>query len=134
MSQRILVVEDDPGSLKFITLVLTRKGGYQVVATEDVKKILDLAAKKEVDLVLMDVSLTKSMYKGEGVNGLDIATMLKHNPQTADIPILLATAHVMAGDKEHFLARSGADGCIAKPIKNPQELVDKVKLLLEKNG
>lgn len=36
MSERILVVEDDPGSLKFMNLVLTRKGGYQVVATESV--------------------------------------------------------------------------------------------------
>lgn len=132
MPQKILVVEDDPGSLKFIQLVLTRKGGYEVVATEDVEKILRLATTRGVDLILMDVSLSKSTYKGKALDGLEIALMLKQIPGSAEIPVLLATAHAMSGQKERFLAKSGANGYIVKPIKDPQKLIDKVRTLLEK--
>ncbi len=51
----------------------------------------------------MDVSLTNSRYQGEPVDGLQLTRMLKGDPETAHLPVLLVTAHAMQGDRERFL-------------------------------
>ena len=43
MSNRILLVEDDPINVKFIQTVLAKKGGYEVLVSEEVEEILRLA-------------------------------------------------------------------------------------------
>jgi CheY-like chemotaxis protein len=60
--------------------------------------------------------------------------MLKSNPDTADLPIVLVTAHAMAGDRENFLAESGADGYISKPVVDHQEFVDQIRALIPAEG
>ena len=79
----------------------------------------------------MDVSLAHSVYQGKSVDGIKITQMLKADPQTANLPIILVTAHAMEGDKENFLQQSGADDYISKPVVDHQKFVDKIKQLLE---
>ena len=84
----------------------------------------------------MDVSLTHSVYQGRAVDGIQITRLLKSNPKTALIPVVLVTAHAMSGDRENFLNKSGADGYISKPIVDHQEFVEHIKyfILLSKNN
>ena len=116
MSNRILLVEDDPINVKFIQTVLVKKGGYEVLVSEEVDEILRLAHEADLAAVIMDVSLSRSSYEGRKVDGIFITQLLKKDPQTRHIPVLLATAHAMFGDREKYLGMTGAEGYIAKPI------------------
>jgi CheY-like chemotaxis protein len=74
--------------------------------------------------------LARSVYKGQSVDGIKITQLLKAEPETAQLPIILVTAHAMAGDREDFLAQSGADDYISKPVIDHIEFVNKIKSLL----
>jgi len=130
MYKRVMVVEDDPSNAKVFEYTLKRKGDFEVIITEDVDQILEMAKAKEVDLILMDISLANSYYESKEIDGLAITKILKQNPETEKIPVILATAHAMKGDKEKFLKETLADDYIAKPIVAPQDLIDKINHLL----
>ena len=130
MSGRILLVEDDPINIKFIQTVLVKKGGYEVVVSEEVPEILRLAREGGLAAVVMDVSLSRSIHEGRNVDGLAITRLLKEDAATRRIPVLLATAHAMSGDRENYLAASGAEGYIAKPIHDPAALVAAVQSVI----
>ena len=93
---------------------------------------MQIALSGEADIILMDVSLAHSVYQGKAVDGIKIAQMLKADPKTANLPIILVTAHAMEGDRENFLKQSGADGYISKPIVDHQQFVDQIMALLPK--
>ena len=131
MPTRILIVEDDPINAKFMSIVLTRKGHFQVMVSEDVPEILALAASGEIDAIIMDISLSRSTYEGKKVDGVFITKQLKANPATAGIPVLLASAHAMTGDREHFLAETGAEHYVSKPLHDPDLFLKEVNKLFE---
>ncbi len=126
----VLIVEDDLVNARVFSKILTKRGGLNVKHTENVEEVMEIAQGGEADIILMDVSLARSVYKGKAVDGIKITQMLKSDPKTANLPIILVTAHAMAGDKETFLEQSGADGYISKPVVDHQEFVDKIKQLL----
>lgn len=130
MSERILLVEDDPINVKFIQTVLTKRGGYEVLVSEEVDEILRLAREADLKAVIMDVSLSRSTYEGQRVDGIFITQLLKREEATRRIPVLLATAHAMSGDREKYLELTGAEGYIAKPIHDPSALLDALKAVL----
>lgn len=129
----VLIVEDDIINRRVFTKILTKRGGLQVKDTEDVEEVMNIVKRGEADIILMDVSLSNSVYQGQSVDGLKITQMLKAEPQTASIPIILVTAHAMSGDRESFLSESGADGYISKPVVDHQEFVKKILSLLPKD-
>ncbi len=126
----VLIVEDDQVNARVFSKILTKRGGLAVKHTEDVEEVVKIAKSKEADLILMDVSLARSVYQGRPVDGIKITQILKADPQTDKLPIILVTAHAMAGDRESFLQASGADGYISKPIVDHQEFVNQIKSLL----
>ncbi|AUC61631.1 two-component signal transduction system response regulator DevR [Cyanobacterium sp. HL-69] len=126
----VLIVEDDPINLKVFSKILTKRGGLNVIGTENVDEVLKVANSGVTKVVLMDVSLSNSYYEGEPVDGIKITQLLKANPLTQDIPVVLITAHAMEGDRENFLNLSGADGYITKPIINQDEFVREVKTFI----
>lgn len=126
----VLIVEDDPFNLRVFTKILKKRGGMEVKATEDVEEVMNIARSGEIDIILMDVSLSHSIYQGESVDGLQITQMLKADSQTSALPIILVTAHAMEGDRENFLKQSGADGYISKPIVDQQGFVDLINEFL----
>ena len=128
---RVLIVEDDPINLRVFSKILTKRGGLDVKGTEDVEEVMEIAHSGQADLILMDVSLGNSYYQGEPVDGIKITQMLKADPQTAHLPIVLITAHAMQGDRESFLLESGADGYISKPVVNHQQFVDQIKAMVD---
>lgn len=126
----VLIVEDDLVNLRVFSKILTKRGGLDVKHTEDVEEVVKIAKAGEADLILMDVSLARSVYQGKPVDGIKISQILKADPETDKLPIILVTAHAMAGDRESFLKDSGADGYISKPVVDHVEFIDKIKALL----
>lgn len=130
----VLIVEDNPSVAKFYALALERGGRMHALRVSTGEEALARAQAGEVDLVLLDISLSSFTYQGRIIDGLQLSHLLKSDPRTGHIPILLATAHAMEGDRERFLAASGADGYLQKPIYDPQVLVEKVRSLLGQSG
>jgi two-component system, cell cycle response regulator DivK len=127
----VLIVEDDLINARVFSKILTKRGGLDVKHTENVEEVMRIA--QAGDIILMDVSLSRSVYQGKSVDGIKITQMLKSDPQTSSLPIILVTAHAMEGDRESFLKQSGADDYISKPVVDHQQFVDQIVALLPKN-
>ena len=127
----VLIVEDDPINFRVFSKILTKRGGLDVKGTEDVEEVLQFAQSGEVDIILMDVSLANSVYEGKPVDGIKITQMLKSDPQTSSLPVILVTAHAMQGDRENFLKQSGADDYISKPIVDHQKFIAQIVSLVD---
>ncbi len=132
MAQRILVVEDDPINIRYMQVVLTRKGGYEVLVSEEVPEILRMAKEDGLTCIIMDVSLTNSQWEGENVDGVFITKLLKADPASAKVPVMLATAHAMSGDREKFMRESGAEGYLSKPIHDPDAFIKAIHEVVDK--
>jgi CheY-like chemotaxis protein len=130
----VLIVEDNPNVAKFYTLALERAGKFRCLQGRSAEEVLEKARSGEVDLVLLDISLADFTFRGQAVDGLVLSRLIKDDPATAHIPVLLATAHAMEGDRERFLAASRADDYLQKPIYDPLVLVEKVNSVLQKAG
>ncbi|MEK7315228.1 MAG: response regulator, partial [Candidatus Eisenbacteria bacterium] len=130
MKTRILVVEDDPMNAKLFQLILARKAGFEVVVTEDAAFVIEEVRSGRIALVIMDVWLSNSSYQGTPVDGLAITRLLKNDPQARHVPVVLATAHAMKGSREKFLADSGADDYVTKPILSADDLIERVRTLI----
>ena len=122
----VLIVEDDPINFRVFSKILTKRGGLTVKGTENVDEVIRIAQAGEADIILMDVSLSHSVYQGRSVDGIEITQCLKADPKTAKLPVILVTAHVMEGDRERFLQESGADGYISKPVVDHQQFVEQI--------
>lgn len=122
----VLIVEDDMINARVFSKILTKRGGLAVKHTENVEEVMQIAKSRGADIILMDVSLSHSVYQGKPVDGIKITQMLKENPVTASLPVILVTAHAMDGDRENFLKQSGADGYISKPVVDHQKFVDQI--------
>ena len=122
----VLIVEDDPINLRVFSKILTKRGGLQVKSTENVEEVMQIAQAREADIILMDVSLAHSIYQGQSVDGIKITQLLKADPKTSALPVILVTAHAMEGDRETFLKQSGADGYISKPVVDHEQFIAQI--------
>jgi two-component system cell cycle response regulator DivK len=127
---RVLVIEDDAHNAILFRKILEKRLDCCVSITESPEEMLSLVRGGDVGLVIMDVSLTNSIWEGNPVSGVDLCHLLRSQPDTASVPILLATAHAMRGDAERLLAESGADDYVAKPILDLEAFVGVVRRLI----
>ncbi len=108
MSDRlILVVDDNPTNLKLVADLL-EFDGYSVLKAVDAESAQEIIAMRPPRLILMDVGLP-------GMDGLTLTRLLKADPATADILIVILTAFAMKAD-EAKAYEAGCDGFITKPI------------------
>lgn len=126
----VLIVEDHALVAKFYRLALERAGGLTCLVTEDVAEMLPPVEAGRIALAILDVSLSNTQWEGRPIDGLELTRLLKQRAPNP-LPVLLATAHAMAGDRERFLEASGADDYVEKPVYDARALVDKVRRLLE---
>lgn len=123
----VVVVEDDAMNALLFRKLLEKRCGYRVSVTESPDALVELMRAGDVSLVLMDVSLGNSSHQGRAVNGVDLCRLLKSDPTTCRVPVVLATAHAMRGDAEALLAESGADGYLSKPIVDHGAFVEQIR-------
>lgn len=131
-TKTVLIVEDDLVNARVFSKILTKRGGLAVKHTEDVEEVIAIARRGEVDVILMDVSLSRSMYQGQSMDGIKITRLLKADPQTTHLPVILVTAHAMQGDREVFLSESGADGYISKPVVDHEQFVNQINAAMDR--
>jgi two-component system cell cycle response regulator DivK len=127
MTKHVLVVEDDPINAVLFRKLLERRGNYRVTVTDHPEEILRLAASGEIALVVMDVSLADSRWQGQPVSGVDLCRLIKADPRSAGIPVVLATAHAMRGDAEALMIESGADDYVSKPVVDHELFVGLIR-------
>jgi DNA-binding response OmpR family regulator len=120
MNEKILVVEDDPISLRLIQYTLQHEG-YQVLSAPNGLDGMRKVREEEPDLVILDVMLP-------GIDGFEICHRLRAEPQTARLPILMLSAKAQEIDRDTGL-KVGADDYLAKPA-SPSEIVKRVESLL----
>ncbi|MEO5616927.1 MAG: response regulator [Candidatus Eisenbacteria bacterium] len=128
--KHVLVVEDDPYNATLFRKVIEKRAGFQVTVSEDGAEILRLARAGDVHLIVLDISLRSTSLDGRPVNGVELCKVLKSDPLTVGIPVLLATAHAMRGDGERLLAESGADDYVSKPIVDHAAFAEQVRVHL----
>lgn len=128
--KHVVVVEDDAHNATLFRKLLEKRGGHRVSVTDNPVELFQWVREADVALVIMDVSLADSTWEGKPVSGVELCRMLKADPRTVAIPVVLATAHAMRGDAESLLAESGADGYVAKPILDHESFVAQVAQLL----
>jgi CheY-like chemotaxis protein len=131
--KHVIVVEDDPVNAALFQMLLERRGGCRVSVTESAEEVLKLA-REGADAVVMDISLKGSMYQGRPVSGVDVCRLLKASPQTAGIPVVLATAHAMRGDDQRLIAESGADDYVSKPVVDHQAFIAQIRRWLDREA
>jgi two-component system cell cycle response regulator DivK len=108
MRKKILIVEDDPPSMRLIEMSL-RAEKYTLLKVTNGEDALKVAKKEHPDLILMDILLPK-------MSGLEVTRQLREIPEFRRTPIIAVTAYAMMGDKEKALD-AGCDAYLSKPIK-----------------
>jgi CheY-like chemotaxis protein len=131
--KHVLVVEDDPINAALFRMLLERRGGCRVTVSESPEEVLRIA-REGVDAIVMDISLKGSTYQGRPVTGVDVCRLLKASPETASIPVVLATAHAMRGDDQRLKAESGAEDYVSKPVVDHQAFVTQIQRWLEREA
>lgn len=119
----ILLIEDNEMNRDMLSRRLKRKG-FRVEVAVNGREGLDLAHMLQPSLILMDVSLPI-------MDGLTATRLLKDDPATSSIPIIVLTANAMATDKEKAI-EAGCDEFDTKPIEF-NRLLEKISVLLSSN-
>ena len=114
----VLIVDDDP-SIRGLLVQELGEAGYQIQEAENGKEALEKIRQQKPDLVLLDVMMPE-------MNGFDVAAILKNDPVTMDIPIIILS---IVQDKERGM-RIGVDKYLTKPFETDQ-LIQEVNALLE---
>ena len=120
MKQKILVVDDEPEAVELVEFNL-KQAGYDVATAADGAEALKKTRATLPSLILLDVMLPE-------MDGLEVCKMLRRDPATAAIPIIMLTAKAAEIDRVLGL-ELGADDYLTKPF-SPREMVLRVKKLL----
>lgn len=123
MPKKIYIVEDEKDIADIIRHYL-KNAGYTVEEFDDGEKALRRIHVSVPDLLLLDLMLP-------GMDGLEICRLLRSEPSTKKLPIIMLTAKSEETDKIVGL-EMGADDYITKPF-SPKELVARVKVLFRRN-
>jgi len=102
----VLVADDNDVAQRLCKRVL-EKAGYGVLIAADGLQAVEVALGKHPSMILMDVAMP-------GIDGLEAMRRIKE--QVPGMPIVIASAHSMASDRERFLA-AGADNVLSKPFR-----------------
>lgn len=115
----ILVVDDTPHNVRLLEAILAPRG-YRVLQATSGAAALELVAREQPDLVLLDIVMP-------GLDGHEVCRRLRADPATRLLPVVMVTA---SGEEQKVTAlESGADDFITKPVNQP-ELLARVKSLL----
>ena len=120
MSQKILVVEDEPASLRILRYFLTHEG-YETAGAKDGVEAMELLAQCPFDLVLSDIKMPR----------MDGVALAKHILSTLPVtPVLLITANM--SECLEAIQKLGVP-CLSKPLSLDQ-LLSKIQKVLSNGG
>jgi DNA-binding response OmpR family regulator len=119
---KILVVDDEPEAIELLQFNL-KKAGFDVLTATDGAQALKKARSVLPSLIVLDLMLPE-------IDGLEVCKMLRRDPTTARIPIIMLTAKAAEVDRIVGL-ELGADDYVTKPF-SPRELVLRVNKVLRR--
>jgi two-component system phosphate regulon response regulator PhoB len=119
---KILVVDDEPEAVELVEFNL-KGAGYEVSTAGDGAEALNKARRIQPNLVILDVMIPE-------IDGMEVCKLLRRDPATSTIPIIMLTAKASEVDRVLGL-ELGADDYVVKPF-SPRELVLRVKKILER--
>lgn len=122
MQRKILVVDDEEPILELVKHHL-EKEGFRVIFAKTGEEAIEKATSDSPDLIVLDLMLP-------GIQGLDVAKILKARAETQHIPIVMLTAKAEETDMVVGL-EVGADDYVIKPF-SPKVLVARVKAVLRR--
>jgi DNA-binding response OmpR family regulator len=117
--QRILVVDDEPRYIWAVRVNLESRG-YEVLVAENGRQALEIAAREDLDLILLDLRMPE-------MDGLEAC---RHIRQFSTVPIIILTAMADEADKVVGLD-AGADDYLTKPF-SVEELLARVRAALRR--
>ncbi len=121
-AKKILVVDDEPDIVELVSYNL-KKEGFLIDPALDGETALTKIKKGGYGLIILDLMLP-------GLQGIDLCRIIRNNPETASLPIIMLTAKGEEVDRILGL-EMGADDYITKPF-SPRELIARVKAVLRR--
>lgn len=123
-AERVLVVDDEEDLLELVNYNLTKEG-YRVTCVSTGEEAINEAKSSLPDLVVLDLLLPR-------VDGLDVCKILKNDPKTQHIPIVMLTAKTEEADVVTGL-ELGADDYLTKPF-SPRVLLARIRAVLRRKS
>src|SRR5262245_12364565 len=121
MTQKILIVEDNPDLSQFLAFYLNN-AGYEISQAKNLRQGINKALTEHPDLIITDLNLPD-------MNAVDATLVLKQDPATSDIPIVVLTAMTF-GDWKAKALKAGVAKYLIKPVA-PSELTEVVHTLIQ---
>ena len=123
-SVKVLVVDDEPDIVELVTYNL-RKEGFDVTPALDGNEALAKIRKEKFDFIILDLMLP-------GIQGMEICRILRNDPATRHIPIIMLTAKGEEIDRILGL-EMGADDYMSKPF-SPRELLARIRTVMRRTS
>ena len=122
-NETVVVVEDDENIAELVRINLV-KAGFKALCVFTGEDAIPAIRKESPDLVLLDLMLP-------GLDGLDVCRLVKADPETKGIPIIMLTAR---GEESDIVAglELGADDYVTKPF-SPKVLMARIRAVLRRN-
>lgn len=124
--RKILIVDDEPDVLKLLGERL-EKAGYSVIRAREGKEAVELAVKNGPDLIILDIAMP-------GMDGSEVAAVLRANEKTKAIPILFLTCLFTKQEEKVCGHLLGQNFFIAKPYDVKELLGEIGKRIKKKQG
>ena len=119
----VVLVADDDADIRDLVAFKLEQAGFEVISVEDGQVALEQAQSRNPTLAVLDVSMP-------GLSGIDVCRILRADPATAGMLIIMLTARVQEQDVEGGFS-AGADDYVTKPF-SPRELVSRIQALLSR--
>jgi CheY-like chemotaxis protein len=111
---RVFVIEDNPDNMQILVRILTRVG-YEVIPARDGEEAIRTFKAQLPDLILADLAMP-------GVSGVEVIRVIKSDPETQHIPVVVVSGHMREGQVGESLRQVDVEGFILKPFKADQLL------------
>jgi phosphate regulon transcriptional regulator PhoB len=122
--QKVLVVDDEPDIVELVSYNL-RKEGFIVSSASDGEEALAKIGKESFDFVILDLMLPR-------MPGMEICRVLRNDPKTKNLPIIMLTAKGEEVDRVLGL-EIGADDYLTKPF-SPRELLARIRAVMRRTS
>src|ERR1051325_4729675 len=123
MKRKALLVEDNENNRYLMTLML-KQGDIGVVTARDGRSALEIVRTERPDFILLDIQMPE-------MDGYEVDSHLKADPELASIPIIGVSSFAMPGDREKAM-RMGFAGYVEKPI-DPERFIETVLSILDRH-
>lgn len=105
--KKILCIEDNRSNMLLVARIVEAEK-HRLLQAPDGRTALALLETERPDLILLDINIP-------GINGLELARIVKSRADLQDIPLIATTANVLVGDRERCL-QAGCDEYLPKPL------------------